>query len=107
MSVGLVVGGAVCMRVCMCECKLDQLTMRCKGAPQFGGCWHCGGAHYAKDCTAKKGYTGWQGKGWEDGKIRSLCSTRSQKAEGEKDKNELPEDIISKKRTDVNDEMFW
>ena len=31
------------------------------GKPMYGGCWHCGGGHFARDCPAKGG--GWKGKG--------------------------------------------
>ena len=44
-------------------------------APQYGVCWTCGGAHFAKDCT-QGGATQSTTKGAGKGEIRTLSSVR-------------------------------
>ena len=41
-------------------------------APQYGACWTCGGAHFAKDCHQVQGGT----KGTGKGEIRTLSSVQ-------------------------------
>ena len=33
------------------------------GKPMYGGCWHCGGGHFARDCPAKGGRCWGRGAG--------------------------------------------